>query len=80
MENRNLINKMVICLYLILVIFFVGCKKQEPIKNYKGAIIHYKSENIANGCRFKIEKEGKFLMVSVTDYDYKRYNIGDTIK
>lgn len=80
MKRRNLISRMAICLYLVLAVVFVGCKEQEPVKNYKGGIVHYKGENIANGGRFKIEKGGEFLTVYVTKYDYEKYNVGDTIK
>ena len=65
---------------LLCVVFLSSCREQVPVKNYKGAIIHKKANTIAEGDYFKIEKDGKFLVISVTKFDYKKYVVGDTIK
>ena len=65
---------------LLCVVFLSSCREQVPVKNYKGAIIHKKANTIAEGDYFKIEKDGKFLVISVTNFDYKKYVVGDTIK
>lgn len=77
---RYIRTKLSYALYTLLAVVLTSCYSDEPIKNHKGGIVHYKASNIANGGRFKLEKDGKFLTVYITDYDYKRYNVGDTIK
>jgi len=67
-------------LYILLAVVMTSCYSEQPIKNFDGGIIHYKGTNLANGGKFKVEKDGKFLTVYVTDYDYNRYEVGDTIK
>ena len=78
MKKMN--RKLIYILYIVLGGVLVSCVKQTPINNYKDSIIHYKGSSMGNGGQFKIEKEGAFLIVYVTKYDYNRYEVGDTIK
>lgn len=69
-------------LLLTLVILLCGC--QRPIDKYKGAIILEKKGVTAVGFKVAIQKgfgdEACTFDVFVYEYDYNRYNVGDTIK
>ena len=65
---------------LLSVVILSSCKQQVPIKNYKGAIVHKKGNTIAEGDYFKVEIDGKFLVLNVTKFDAEKYIVGDTIK
>lgn len=82
MKRINLISRTEICLYLLLATSLFSCTMQ-PIDNYGGAIIH-KKDAPPVGERFILQintKDGSALKtVYVSEYDYKRYEVGDTIK
>ena len=69
-------------LYILLAVGFFSCTMQ-PIDNYGGAIVHKKDAPPA-GERFMLQintKDGSMLRtVYVSEFDYKRYEVGDTIK
>jgi hypothetical protein len=72
--------KTLISYTLLCVVLLSSCKEQVPVKNYKGAIVHKKRNTVAEGDSFKIEQDGKFLVIRVTKFDAEKYIVGDTIK
>lgn len=74
-------------LVLLFFLIFVGCKaNMEPVENYSGAIVCLKAE-VAAGNLFVIktinpEDSTKLIIkrIYVLDYDYKRTEVGDTLK
>ena len=70
-------------LYCLLAVIFTSCTS-EPIENHKGGII-YKKENPPAGMRFKVKYKNKkskydFKTVYVLEFDWNKYQVGDTIK
>lgn len=71
------------CICIVLSIVFIGCT-QQPIDNFKGAIVHEK-QTPPVGKRYVIEVnrlggEGtKLRDIYVSSRDWERYNVGDTI-
>lgn len=72
--------------YCMLAVLFFGCKsnRPEPIDNYKNYVIYEKKDDIL-GKSFKIKKKTKenvfeFETIYVLDFDYNKFNVGDTIK
>ena len=60
----------------------------EPLDNYKGAVVYLK-QNPPAGMRVVLKIEGTtdalkpyhyFIVVYVHELDYKRFEVGDTIK
>ena len=71
---------------LPLIFIFTSCiiAIPEPIENYKGDII-YGKHNPPIGMCFEVKhknKDGKydFKTIYVLEFDWNKYNIGDTIK
>lgn len=63
----------------LLSLILQSCHKEEPISNYKGCIVHWKGASVVERV-YKLQKDTIFVDVYVTDFDYKKYYIGDTIK
>ena len=75
-------------IYIILILFlsgltFTSCGK-KPVSNYKCAILHRKSHNLSKVRIFilevKVDKIYRFKKIHVSNYDYNRFEAGDTIK
>ena len=70
-------------IYIGLLLVFMACA-DKPIDNYAGGIIH-KKHQAGDIFSFTIQVpidtlKSDFKIVYVTDYDFGRYSVGDTIK
>ena len=70
--------------YFLYCLFLTSCNPPEPIENHKGGII-YKKENPTIYMRFKVKYKDKdskynFKTVYVLEFDWNKYQVGDTIK
>lgn len=71
------------CLPIILSCCLYSCNP-KPVENYKGGIVYEKNFNGINKW-FEIKyinnhHKYAFKRVYVLDFDYNKYNLGDTIK
>ena len=72
-----------VCFIIILSCLY-SCNP-EPIENYRGGIICEKKQNRFEYYQFKIkyinnQHKYAYKRVYVLDFDYNKYNLGDTIK
>lgn len=69
----------------LLITLFISCDfSEEPLLNYKGSVIHEKHDasirSISICIKDSITHLYKFKTVVVSDLDFNKYKIGDTIK
>lgn len=73
--------KTIVIVGLILVTFFISCSRGvEPIDNYSGCIVHKKTHIWRHRRWYFMQRDSVFVEVRVTGFDYKKYEVGDTIK
>lgn len=66
---------------LLFIVSLWSCA--EPIDNYKDGIITFKSNSVTPSVVIKLkDKNDKYFFkkIYLIDFDFKRYNVGDTIK
>lgn len=70
-------------LFILALALLTSCLSEEkPLEDYKGSMVVGKSNALVRQLQLKY-KEGekyKYHYVYVCQYDYERYNLGDTIK
>jgi hypothetical protein len=75
MLNRKLIS---ILIYMLLSVILISCSEKD-VCNYNGYQIVVKSDALV-GKFFRFRKDGIITgRVYVVEYDWNRYNVGDTL-
>lgn len=68
-------------LYMVLVVVFYSCEpNKQTLKNFDGYVLYEKTGLLNGGKNFTLIKNDTVKKVFVYTLDYRKYQIGDTIK
>lgn len=80
-SDNMFINIIGTIIALLIIFFAYNALKEQPIENYKGSVVIEKNEKNKFIKVKDITKENvRHKKIFTSDYDFNRYEIGDTIK